>query len=155
MAQPRGHILFSDAVLVPYLGLLSLIETLIIVRLSLGESLASVVPLFSTTSDVPSASFRLLFTIFAAVLMIVRLSVALTPVSVAAWRTCAGVHAAEALWVALEASTHSGRSPPARTFFIVAVFANAVLFTATWFVKHAREARFYAARAAAVEKKAD
>lgn len=129
-----------------YLTVLAAVEALIIVRLYKGESITTVVPVFTKPQ---SPAFSALFATLALILLVVRSSSALSPDSAAAWRTTAGVHAAEALfitWAALDngklphtlADARISHAPAAGFVFIV--FANALLFSAVAWHKGAREA---------------
>lgn len=126
-------------------------------RLAAGAPVSAVLPIFAAPKD---AAFTLLFALLATTLLAVRTSSALTPLSVAAWRTTALVHAAEAAYVAavaLGVGEAGGRGVLPRDagrwraaahgpalVFVGVVWANAALFAAVWLVKARDEARVLA-----------
>jgi hypothetical protein len=143
----------TNIMLQVYLCILSCAEVLIIARLWYGESITSVVPVFSAKKD---SAFILLFCVFATMLMCVRLTAAMTPVSVAAWRGVAATHVAEAIYVSAVAfgAGEGGRAAIPRNIvgewkvekhlpvvlFLFIVIANASLFIAVALaVRHAEQ----------------
>lgn len=131
-----------------------------IYRLWSGEAITSVVPIFGSKKD---SAYTLLLCGFVCMLMIVRLSAALTPVSVAAWRTVAATHTAEAFFVtavALGAGESQGKNKSRITvlpgsigewdsvrhtpvvIFLFIVIANALLFTAVALLVRAAELKY-------------
>lgn len=146
-----------DAALQVWLCVLSVVEGVTIYRTAVGEQLPAVFPLFATRKD---SSFLLLFQVLAAILAIIRLSVALRPVSVPAWRTCGMVHVVEAVYyfiVCFEmertlpktlAAFDVARHGPAAALFAAIVF-NALLFSGVYLHKDSLERAYYAAKASA------
>jgi hypothetical protein len=144
----------TNIMLQSYLGVLAIAELLIIGRLWRGEPLSKVIPVFTGDKD---AAFRQLACFLAMMLMCVRVSAAMTPVSVAAWRTVAATHVAEAAYIVAVAFgvgeprgahalpvalaewsvAHTGTA-----IFVAIVIANAGLFTGVALVVRGAELRF-------------
>jgi len=151
-----------NQVLQVYLTVLGAVEMLIIARLNKGEPLPAVVPAFTTAKG---PAFTHLFCFLAVLLLLIRTSTALSIDSAAAWRTAAGAHVAEALYIISIAFGASGERPslppqlrdvtPAQMpalAFVGIVAANAGLFVVVWLAKYRAERAAAAAARARMDK---